>query len=189
MLTAKGGARAGDVLVLTKPLGAGVITTAHKQDKAAEAHVTAAIESMSRLNRGAARVGRAAGARGATDITGYGLLGHALEMANAAGVRFHFDWPRLPFLPGALDYGQAWIFPGGASTNRAAAEAHVQFDPALAEWHRMMIYDPETSGGLLLALPPERVSGLLAALAAQGAPGWFVGEVRQGRGIEVGLRP
>jgi selenide, water dikinase len=181
----KGGAQPGDVLVLTKPLGAGVITTAHKQEKAADAHVHAAIVSMSRLNRGAGRVARTFGARGGTDITGFGLLGHALEMAQQSRTRFVFDFDALPFLPGALDYGRAWVFPGGASTNKAAAEPHVSFDDALVDWQRMMIYDPETSGGLLLPIAADKAEALVAALQVQGEPAVRVGRVEPGAGIHV----
>lgn len=182
---AKGGARPGDALVLTKPLGVGVVTTAVKRDLADPAHVDAAIASMSRLNRNAARVARRFNARGGTDITGFGLLGHALEMANGAGVQFRFRWEALPFLPGALEYGQEWIFPGGAATNEATYRAAVQFDSAIADWQRMLIFDPETSGGLLIAVEPDRVDALVAELRAGGDEAHVIGEVVAGSGIVV----
>lgn len=182
---AKGGAQPGDVLVLTKPLGAGVVTTAVKQDKADPADVDAAIASMARLNRNAARAARNAGARGGTDMTGFGLLGHSLEMANGAGVQFRFVWHALPFLPGALRYGQDWIFPGGASTNKATFESQVTFDAALEEWQRMMIFDPETSGGLLIPIESGKADALVGELRASGDEAWVVGDVVQGAGIVV----
>ena len=120
----KGGAVPGDVLVLTKPLGVGCVTTALKREQAEQAHVDAAIASMTRLNRTASQLARSFGAKSATDITGFGLIGHALEMAQASRVRFQFNWAALPFLPGALSYGEQWIFPGGAETNEKAALPH-----------------------------------------------------------------
>ncbi len=182
---AKGGARPGDLLVLTKPLGVGVVTTAIKRDLAKPEHVDQAIASMSRLNRDAARAARKLGARGGTDITGFGLLGHAWEMAYAAGARFCFWWEALPFLPGALEHGQDWVFPGGAATNEATYQRHVQFDPALEHWQRMMIFDPETSGGLLIAIAASRADALANALKAGGDSAFIVGEVVEGSGIVV----
>jgi selenide,water dikinase len=186
-LTAKGGARPGDVLVLTKPLGAGVITTAHKRDLATPEQVDAAVASMAHLNRAAARIAAPFHPRGGTDITGFGLLGHAYEMAAQAGVEFVFRMSAVPFLPGAVDHAREWVFPGGAFTNKEAAEAHVHFDDAIPDWQRMLLYDPETSGGLLLPIAPDRVADFVAAMHAQGENAWIVGEVRaaeQGR-IEV----
>ncbi len=182
---AKGGAQPGDVLVLTKPLGAGVVTTAVKQDKADQADVDAAIASMARLNRNAARAARKAGARGGTDMTGFGLLGHSLEMANGAGVQFRFTWSALPFLPGAVRYAQDWIFPGGASTNKATFESQVCFAEPLEEWQRMLIYDPETSGGLLIPIEAGKADALVADLRASGDGAWVVGDVVPGSGIVV----
>ena len=181
----KGGARSGDVLVLTKPLGVGVITTAIKRDLAAPDEVDAAIASMMRLNRDAARAARRLGARGATDITGYGLLGHALEMANSAGVCFRFRWGALPFLPGALKHAQNWVFPGGAATNEDTYKHQVQFAPHLEGWQRMMIFDPETSGGLLIAIAADRADALIRELRSSGDHACVVGEVAAGSGIVV----
>jgi selenide,water dikinase len=182
---AKGGAKPGDLLVLTKPLGVGVVTTAIKQDLAQPEHVDPTIASMSRLNRDAARAARDLGARGGTDITGFGLIGHAWEMAHAAGVRFRFWWEALPFLPGALEYGRDWVFPGGAATNEATYQLHVQFDPALEPWQRMMLFDPETSGGLLIAIAASRADALANALKAGGDSAFIIGEVVEGSGIVV----
>ncbi len=182
---AKGGARPGDALVLTKPLGAGVITTALKQDKAKAEHVDAAIASMSQLNREAGRAARAMRARGGTDITGFGLLGHAQEMAAQAGALFAFYYNAIPFLPGALEYGEQWIFPGGASTNKAAVEAHVKFDRLIKDWQRMMIFDPETSGGLLIPVPAAHADALVDELRRRKQDAWIIGEVRQGSGLAV----
>ncbi len=184
MLT-KGGARPGDVLVLTKPLGSGVITTALKREQADPAHVAEAVDVMSALNRAAGRCAREAGAHAATDITGFGLIGHALEMANQSGTAFCFDWPALPFMAGALDYAERWIFAGGAETNQRAYQASVVFDPVLTDWQRMILFDPQTSGGLLVALHPGAVDGFIAGCRAQGARAWVVGEVIAGQGIQI----
>ncbi len=183
--TTKGGARPGDLLVLTKPLGVGVVTTAIKRDLATEDEIAAATASMLRLNRNAAHAARQVGARAVTDITGYGLLGHALEMANSAGVCFRFSWSALPFLPGALKHGQDWVFPGGATSNAQAYQARVRFDQPLEEWQRMMLFDPETSGGLLIAVHSARADQLLEALRLGGDDACLVGEVIPGSGIVV----
>lgn len=182
---AKGGARPGDALILTKPLGAGVVTTALKQDKAEPAHVAVAIASMARLNRGAARVAARFAPRGGTDVTGFGLLGHALEMAQQSGAGLALRWEAMPFLPGATDYAQAWIFPGGAESNEQFAGHRVTFDPALRDWQRMLLFDPETSGGLLLPIASDRADALCAALHEAGEGGWIIGEVIDGAGIHV----
>ncbi len=183
--TTKGGAQPGDLLVLTKPLGTGVVTTAIKRDLATAEEIAAATASMMRLNRNAAHAARHVGARAATDITGYGLLGHALEMANGAGVCFRFSWGALPFLPGALKHGQDWVFPGGATSNARAYQSQVQFAQALEEWQRMMLFDPQTSGGLLIAVKPDRADSLLAALRLGGDAAFIVGDVIPGSGIVV----
>ena len=128
----KGGARPGDALVLTKPLGTGTITTALKRGLVAPAHLDAAIASMMRLNRAASQAAQAAGARSATDITGFGLIGHASEMAEAAGVRFRIRFDALPWLPGALGYAEAWVFAGGAHNNHAFYNPLVTYTLACA---------------------------------------------------------
>lgn len=184
MLT-KSGARLGDALALTKPLGSGVITTALKREQADPAHVAQAIDVMSALNRAASRCAREAGAHAATDITGFGLIGHALEMADQSEVAFRFDWPALPFMAGAFDYAERWIFAGGAETNERVHKPSVVFDPALTDWQRMLLFDPQTSGGLLVALEAGAVDGFMAGCRAQGARAWIVGEVIEGRGIHI----
>ena len=181
-LLTKGGARVGDVLVLTKPLGTGVITTALKREQAAPEHVRSAVESMSRLNRDASHAALQAGVRAATDITGYGLIGHALEMAEQAGVCFRLRWADIPLLPGAQAYADAWTFPGGAENNEAYYRPRTRFDAKLTLAQEWLLFDPETSGGLLVAVPPDQVNGLLTALG-QGA--WQIGEVTRGSGIVV----
>ncbi len=181
----KGGGRVGDTLVLTKPLGVGVITTAIKRDQAELAHAEAATASMARLNRNASRFAREFGVKSATDITGFGLIGHALEMARASKTCFQFAWDALPFLPGALGYGENWTFPGGAEANEASAQPHTQWAGDFAPWQKMMLYDPETSGGLLMALPPNAAQAMVAQMHTAGEPAWIVGDVVEGSGIRI----
>lgn len=160
----KGGAQPGDVLILTKPLGVGVITTALKHQQAAAEHVAAAIAGMKRLNRAAARAALAAGARAMTDITGFGLLGHAQEMARRGATDFRFDLSRLPWLPGALDYGRAGAFPGGMGNNATFFGPSVTFADGIEYLYRDLLFTPETSGGLLVAVPPDGVKTYLDLL-------------------------
>ena len=160
----KGGARPGDVLVLTKPLGTGTITTALKRGQVDPAHLDAAIASMMRLNRAASQAAQAAGARSATDITGFGLIGHASEMAEAAGVRFRIRFDALPWLPGALGYAEAWVFAGGAHNNHAFYNPLVTYTRPVLDWQETLLHDPQTSGGLLVAVAPERAGRLSRVL-------------------------
>jgi selenide,water dikinase len=181
----KAGARPGDTLVLTKALGVGIITTALKGEVAEPEHVEAAVKSMLRLNRGAARIIQQAGVKGCTDITGFALLGHGQEMAEKSGVRLHFHLSDLPFLPGALRYADESLFPGGACRNEDAYGPHVTFDPAIPAEIRTLLFTPETSGGLLVAVPHDRMDELRARFRQAGEPFWVVGEVLEGEGIAV----
>lgn len=181
----KGGARPGDVLVLTKPLGVGLITTALKGDVADPAHVAAAVASMKQLNRQATRLLQETEVHACTDVTGFSLLGHAWEMAERSQARLRFTFERLPLLPGAREYAERNLFPGGSCRNRDAYARHIDFAPALSEEMQMLLFTPETSGGLLAALPPDRVETLLTRFAAEGAPCWVVGEVTEGERIEI----
>jgi selenide,water dikinase len=181
----KGGARVGDRLLLTKPLGFGVTTTALKRQLADPADVAEAVGWMTRLNRKAGELAVEFGLRGGTDVTGYSLLGHGLEVAQASRVRLRLDFHRIPFLAGARGYAEQGTFPGGAADNRLYFSPQVQFAPGLDEESQMLLFDPQTSGGLLLAVPPERLPGFLARSAELGQPAWEIGEVIEGEGIEV----
>jgi len=181
----KGGARPGDVLVLTKPLGVGIITTALKGGVADTSHVAAAVESMKRLNRQAMQLIQQVGANACTDITGFSLLGHACEMAERSKARLRFYMERLPFLDGATQYADENLFPGGACRNRDAYSAQVSFAPGISEEMQMLLFTPETSGGLLAAISPEQVETLVALFQAHNHPCWIVGEAIEGSGIEV----
>jgi selenide,water dikinase len=180
----KGGARPGDHLLLTKPLGVGIITTAAKGDQANPAHVEGAIQSMLQLNRTAAELAQQVTFHAMTDITGFALLGHSYEMAGPSRVRFRFFLDRLPFLPGAVDYADQWLFPGGTCNNERTFEAHVAFQ-GIADEIQQLLYTPETSGGLLIALPPTEAARLEELYRAAGQPVWRIGEVLEGEGIEV----
>jgi selenide, water dikinase len=182
----KGGARPGDLLVLTKPLGTGVISTALKREVAAPAHVAGMVASMQCLNRAAAQAAQATGdIRAATDITGFGLLGHGMEMANASGCQLVFAMHQIPLLEGVTEYATQGIFPGGATNNRRFFEPTVTFAAALSEAQRMLLWDPQTSGGLLLAIPRDRVQAFQQACQDRAQACWVIGEVRDGEGITV----
>ncbi len=184
-LITKGGARPGDRLVLSKPLGFGVTTTALKRDQVDPADLAEVVGWMKRLNRQASELALEFGVRGGTDITGFSLLGHAWEMAEASGVGLRFDWEKIPFTRGAPRYAQEWIFPGGASDNRLYYQAHVQFASSIAEYEQMLLFDAQTSGGLLLAVPPDRLHSLLERADQVQQPLWVVGEAVSGDGIQV----
>jgi len=181
----KGGARPGDVLLLTKPLGGGIITTALKNEAADPAHVAAAVVSMKALNRQAARLSQGAGVHACTDITGFSLLGHGYEMAERSGARLRFHLDRLPFLDGARHYAEQQMFPGGACRNRDAYSRWVDFPPSLSDDMRLLLFTPETSGGLLIALPPQAAEQMIALCHASGQDVWVIGDVVAGEGIEV----
>ena len=176
-LLTKGGARPGDLLVLTKPLGTGCITTAAKNDRAEARDIAEAVRWMMHLNRDAAEAALALGVRAVTDITGFGLLGHATEMAEASGVTLVIDAGRVPLMAGAERYASQWIFPGGSSANREAYEPGVHLEGALSEERLMLLYDAQTSGGLLIALPPAQRDLFAAEMAARTAPWWEIGQV------------
>jgi selenide,water dikinase len=182
----KSGARPGDALVLTKPLGFGVTTTAIKRGIAAQTDIDEAVGWMSRLNRTAAEAAREVELTGGTDVTGYSLLGHGYEMAAASGVGLRIDFARVPFITCARKYAEQGAFPGGSFDNAAYFGPHVEFDPALNEVDRMLLFDAQTSGGLLLAVPRERSSRFNGFMEAAGGTFWEIGEVVDDRGIRVG---
>jgi selenide,water dikinase len=179
------GARPADVLVLTKPLGVGIITTALKGEEADPAHVRKAVECMKRLNRDAARMIQEVGVHACTDVTGFSLLGHAFEMAEKSGDRVRIYLDKLPFLEGASKYAEKWLFPGGTCRNRDCYKPLVEFDPPISEEMQMLLFTPETSGGLLIAVPPEKQNELLSLFSEKEQSYWVIGEVVEGKGIQV----
>ncbi len=162
-LLTNAGARAGDVLVLTKPLGTGVIATAQKNGRAAEAWVQASAVSMARLNRIPAELAHRYRARAATDITGFGLVGHALGLARESRVGLEIEVRSLPLLPGALEIAES-SQSGGLKANRRQFSELVEQSGDVNAPGLTLVYDPQTSGGLLLSLPPETVEGFLLEL-------------------------
>lgn len=185
MLT-KGGLRPGDALALTKPLGFGVTTTALKRGQADAADVREVVEWMTRLNKTAGELAVEFGLRGGTDVTGFSLLGHASEMAAASGVALHVDYAQIPFVPSAHKYAELGAFPGGAFDNQSYYKANVKFTQALSEPDEMLLFDPQTSGGLLLGVPQDKLSAFQARGRELDQPTWIIGEVREGKGIEIG---
>ncbi len=188
----KAAARPGDLLVLTKPLGTGAITTALKAKVVDSEHLRGAVHSMLTLNRRPSQIFVSLGVRACTDVTGYGLLGHALEMADASGVSIEIDVEKVPLLQGAYEYAQRGILPGGAWRNRdhllpPDGEPRVYYPPGIPEPILHLLYDPETSGGLLAAVPLSRIEALEDQFEASNLPLWIVGRVREGRDIVLKL--
>jgi selenide, water dikinase len=173
----KGGARSGDLLILSKPLGTGLITTALKRDLVEQDDLDAAVQSMMRLNREASRALQrlGSGVHAATDITGFGLLGHAWEMAAQSRAGMSFSFAALPLLPGARHYAEIGAFPGGTERNEEYLTSRVRIDAALGDVERVILFDPQTSGGLFAAIDPASWPRLVEL--AQDVPFWRVGTV------------
>lgn len=193
------GAKPGDYIVLTKPIGTGVATTGIKWGIAPKETENAVIESMSRLNAAAARAGREAGIHTATDVTGFGLLGHLLEVMEGSGLCAEIRHSEIPVFPGVRELmkrrfrpaitawshfpGAQWAHrrfgiapvPGGTRQNIAYQQAKVRFPPLLPEDEVLLLADPQTSGGLLLFVPEDRADALRDALAEAGQKAWWIG--------------
>jgi len=178
-ILANGGAKAGDVLVLTKALGTGVISTAIKQGKAEPAWVEAAAKSMTTLNKLAAEAAAELGGdvHGATDITGFGLIGHAREVALASNVSLRIDSAKIPLLAGAVESVRAGCVPAGLKANREFAECVVEFGPKVDEITKTLLFDPQTAGGLLLSISAKASTQFLRAVQNRGGAAIYVGEV------------
>ncbi len=184
-LLRKGGARPGDVLLLTKPLGTGLLVSGDRQGRAAPRELDGAIASMRLLNRAASEALVARGVVAATDVTGFGLLGHGLEMARAAGVRLVFEAAALPALAGALAIAAAGIETGGAGHNRRFVAPALDVAAGVTPELVALAHDPQTSGGLLAAVGPGIVDAVETALAAAGGESWRVGRVEAGSGVSL----
>jgi selenide,water dikinase len=172
------GAVSGDTLILTKPIGTGVITTALKQGKSEPEWIDRAIQSMAKLNSAASALASACpGVHAMTDITGFGLMGHGREMALGSGVTLEIDTARVPLIQGALDAARMGAIPGGLLSNREFAECLVGDSPELQVSGdlRALLYDPQTSGGLLISVASEDASELLASLQNAGLPAAIIG--------------
>lgn len=182
------GAQPGDALLLTKAIGTGVIATALKKNRASPESLDASVASMTRLNRDAAEAlaevaGRTDGAgmgnsiHAVTDITGFGLLGHAREMAAGSGISLEIDHARVEYLPGAVEAAREGHLAGGLKNNREFVGDCVEFADAVREEYRSLLFDPQTSGGLLVAIAREATDAALAALARRGVPTRAIGRV------------
>jgi selenide,water dikinase len=163
------GAKPGDAIVLTKPLGTGIIATALKQGAINEEETAEAVRSMTTLNAGAARVALASQIRAATDVTGFGLIGHLRRILQTSAVAAILEFAALPLLNRALELAGRGLIPGGTKRNLEAAQ-DVTWDPSLTEPERMLCVDAQTSGGLLLAVPADRVPDVVASLQLEGTP-------------------
>ena len=182
-------ARPGDALVLTKPIGTGVLATALKRDLADAAALAPAVAAMTTLNAGAARAMLAAGVHAATDVTGFGLLGHLHQLLAASGAAAEVDAAAVPLLAGARELVGRGAVPGGTKRNLEAVRAHVTFGPAVDEATRILLADAQTSGGLLLAAPADRLAALLDGLARESTPvRAVIGRVMEGPAGQITVR-
>ena len=180
------GALPGDLLYLTKPLGTGILTTAIKADLAAPEQIEAAVAGMTTLNRAASEAAVAAGARALTDVTGFGLAGHLSEMLGpGGGLGAEISFAALPFLPGVIGHVQMGLIPAGAYRNRDAYAGRVQFAAEVPEDHHILLFDPQTSGGLLAAIRPESADRFEREAHARGARASRIGRFTATGRIEV----
>jgi selenide,water dikinase len=179
----KSGARPGDVVLLTKPLGTGLVLQAVRDGRAPDGALDAAIAAMTELNRDAADTLRSFTPNAVTDVTGFGLLGHAHETAERSGVHIALDVESLPALPGALELAAAGVRTGGDRRNREFAGPHVSSDAP--DELEALAYDPQTAGGLLVTLPSDKRVVLEATFAAAGLPLYAIGRVEDGHGVSL----
>ena len=182
-------ARAGDVLVLTKPIGTGAISTALKRGVAEPHAVQAAVKSMTTLNRAAAEAMLRAGASAATDVTGFGLLGHLREMARGSRLAAVVRASAVPLLPTALELAERGILPGGSKRNFDDVADAVHWADEVPEPLRRLLCDAQTSGGLLIAIAPDRAPGLLAELRAAGLTAAEIGRLEEGPAGAIAVEP
>ena len=180
-------ARSGDDLVLTKPLGSGIVATAIKADACPPDVLRAAVEMMARLNRAASEAALAAGARAATDVTGYGLIGHLGNMLRASGVSARVDAAAVPILDGVAALVEAGHVPGGTRRNQKDAADSVSYAEGVDEATRTLLADAQTSGGLLIAIPPDRTAALIRELKARGEGGAHIGRVTEGPAGQIAV--
>jgi selenide, water dikinase len=182
------GARVGDALVLTKPLGLGVLASALKNDVIAEDDMLPAIETAAALNAAAAEAMQKIGVHACTDVSGFGLLGHLSELLEAGGVAAQVEVDEMPLHAGVLELIERAVYAGGLRANRDWFGPRIGVDVESVDPRVLALFDPQTSGGLLMAVPGERREALLEELAARGARGWAIGEVVHGPAGKVALR-
>ena len=184
-LLTKSGLSPGDLLYLSKPIGTGVISTAVKAEKEEAAEAINAAAWMTRLNRDAAELAVNYQACAATDITGFSLLGHAWEMAQASGVGLRLNDTKIPLMEGAERLAAEWVFPGGAFDNAEYFGPHVAFDASIGQEKQLLLFDPQTSGGLLFGIPQKKKDDMESHAEQQQVPLWRIGEVTDSGTIEV----
>lgn len=177
-----GGAKAGDILVLTKRLGTGIITSAVKKGKVKQAYLNEAIDSMLLLNKTASKAAVSAGARAATDVTGFGLLGHALNMAKGSKISLAIHGEKVPVMNKVKGLAAAGAVPKGARNNLEYCSSSTTFSENISDGDKLVLSDPQTSGGLLIALPPEGIKKFDRTMKRAKQPYWIIGEVVKGRG-------
>ena len=174
------GAKPGDVLILTKPIGTGTITTALKAGKGSEETIKKVSDQMARLNKTAAQVIKAVGGVNAcTDVTGFGLMGHSLEMARAGKVGLIYRYNDIPFLPEAVETTAQGFVPGGTKANHLYAAPNVSYAERLGMNEQYLLCDPQTSGGLLIAVDQDHVNSLLGRMKQEGQDAWVIGMVTE----------
>jgi selenide,water dikinase len=156
-----------------------------KQEKAAEADIQEAIGWMKRLNKTASQLALEFNLRAGTDVTGFCLLGHGIEMAQASSVALKFEHSQIPFLSGARKYADEGHFPGGAFDNKMYFEPYVRFNERMDEPAQMLLFDPQTSGGLLLGVPEGKIEAFQRRAAELDQPAWVIGSVHGGSGIDI----
>ena len=179
-------AKPGDVLVLGKPLGVGVLSAALKKGKLDAAGYEQLIQTTTRLNKPGTALAELSGVHAITDVTGFGLAGHALELARGAGLKAVVEWPRLPLLPGVASMAADGFVTGASGRNWAGYGAEVRLDPALPAVARDLLTDPQTSGGLLVSCSPEAADAVLGIFHTQGfGEAVVIGRVEAGTGLEV----
>jgi selenide,water dikinase len=178
-------ANVGDVLILTKPLGVGMITTAFKGGVVDLNHLPPAVESMKKLNMRASEILRKVDIKTCTDITGFSFLGHASEIAEKSNVRLQFNFKNIPFHDGAIGYAMDWLFPAGSCRNQKCYQDQVEFASGISEEMQNLMFTPETSGGLLVAVPQTRLKTCMKFFDKSNEPYWIVGRIVAGQGVEV----
>jgi selenide,water dikinase len=176
------GASAGDILVLTKPLGTGILTSAVKLKKMKKPGLKPVIDSMLMLNNKASKAAVSAGARAATDVTGFGLLGHALNIAKSSGVNLVIRYGEVPLMKKVKHFISMGVVPKGAKNNLSFCSKSVDFSPGIEEVDKLALSDPQTSGGLLISLPKRGMKRFEQKAAREKMPYWIIGEVKEGRG-------
>jgi selenide,water dikinase len=185
LIMTKTAAHPGEALVITKPLGFGTTTTAIKNQKAKPKHIQEVVIWMKRLNQKAKELAQSFGVKAATDISGFSLIGHGWEMASSSGVGLNIHWDMIPFISAAKEYANAYDFPGGTFDNKSFFEKHVQYQKSITEEEKLLLFDPQTSGGLLFSIDCDHLDELMVQADKMDQPVWVIGEVVEGDKIVI----